>query len=277
MKRRLTNPAVSCMMRLFIKPSCRTNLLRSLRKDCISRSLQSSYSLLSTQAISHPGNRRVRVLFLPLPQIPRPPFSPVSMGRGSFEGSLPPSQLQVESILGWHWLFWSSFGAEAWTVEVLHPGYLIPFHHLPPLAQDPLPAAQGLHRLRPFSTKWTGCCRKVPWNWFTNLAQASTVICFWCRRHLGLMACDRLVESERICYPHQVTPYFRLSPSCGLSVSGLPSCLSAKVRITAMAPTNPLVAKIWVRSVEHLFMFLSLQSSFEGEVSTRLLLRVYAI
>ena len=38
----------------------------------------------------------------------------------------------------------------------------------------------------------------------------------------------------------------------------------------AMAPTHPHVAKIWIRSVERLFVFSSLQTLFERAVDTRL-------
>ena len=41
---------------------------------------------------------------------------------------------------------------------------------------------------------------------------------------------------------------------------------ATKVRMTAMVPEHPLVAKNWVHSVECLSTFLSLQTSFEREV-----------
>ena len=46
---------------------------------------------------------------------------------------------------------------------------------------------------------------------------------------------------------------------------------ATKVKMTVMTPTHPLVAKIWVHSVERLFTFSSLQTSFERVVDTRLL------
>ena len=60
------------------------------------------------------------------------------MGRGrNFEVSLPPSQLRVGGILGWHWHVWQSFGADEWTVVVLQDVYKVPFHHLPPVSLEP--------------------------------------------------------------------------------------------------------------------------------------------
>ena len=47
LKRQLSNVAMYCMMRRFLKLSCGTNLLRSLRKDCSSHSQQNIRSLLS--------------------------------------------------------------------------------------------------------------------------------------------------------------------------------------------------------------------------------------
>ena len=44
----------------------------------------------------------------------------------------------------------------------------------------------------------------------------------------------------------------------------------AKIQMTAMTLTHPLVVKIWVLSVKFLFTFLSLQTSFERVVDTRL-------
>ena len=54
----------------------------------------------------------------------------------SFEGFLPPSQLQVRGILGQHWNSLSSCGAEDWLVEVFCSRYLILFHHLLPVSRD---------------------------------------------------------------------------------------------------------------------------------------------
>ena len=41
----------------------------------------------------------------------------------------------------------------------------------------------------------------------------------------------------------------------------------SKVRMTVMVSPSPLVAKIWVRSVETFLTFLSLQTSSEREVN----------
>ena len=53
-----------------------------------------------------------------------------------FEDSSPPSWLQMGGILAWYWHLWEKLGADDWTVEVLHPGYHIPFHDLPPVTQE---------------------------------------------------------------------------------------------------------------------------------------------
>ena len=45
---------------------------------------------------------------------------------------------QMGGILGWHWLSLSSSGAEDWTVEVLHSGCRILFHHLSPVVREPV-------------------------------------------------------------------------------------------------------------------------------------------
>ena len=78
-----------------------------------------------------------------------------SSGRGkSFEGSLPPSQLQVGGILSQHWHSWHSCRVENWAVEVLHSVYLVPFHHLPPELQEP---PEFPSYFRNFNEKWTRC------------------------------------------------------------------------------------------------------------------------
>ena len=45
---------------------------------------------------------------------------------------------KVEGVLGQLWASWNSYGVEDWTVEVHHSWYLIPFHHLSPVVQQPL-------------------------------------------------------------------------------------------------------------------------------------------
>ena len=36
-----------------------------------------------------------------------------------------------------HWRVWCSFSTKVWTIGVLWHGYLVPFHHLPPVSQEP--------------------------------------------------------------------------------------------------------------------------------------------
>ena len=63
---------------------------------------------------------------------------PLAEGRGrNFEGSSPPTQLQVGGALGRHWHAWQSCGANEWTLAVLQHGHRVPFHHLPPVALEP--------------------------------------------------------------------------------------------------------------------------------------------
>ena len=40
-----------------------------------------------------------------------------NVGRGSYEGFLPPPQLRVGIIVGWHWLSWHSYRAEDWMLD----------------------------------------------------------------------------------------------------------------------------------------------------------------
>ena len=65
------------------------------------------------------------------------PLLPAGVGERSFEGFLPPSQPQVGGVLARHWNVWQAYGAEEWTVEVLHHDYQVLFHHLPSVLWDP--------------------------------------------------------------------------------------------------------------------------------------------
>ena len=93
---------------------------------------------------------------------------PVNIGRGSsFEGSLlPPPPLSPaggrhsRAAHSWH-----SYGAKDWTVEVFHSGYLVPFHRLPPVSQEPLEfpfCASGSTKAHALKGEWTRCWRKEP-------------------------------------------------------------------------------------------------------------------
>ena len=75
---------------------------------------------------------RPRWLLLPVPKF-LPLLSAMEWKR-SFEGSSPPSQPQVRGVLVQHWNVWQSYGAEGWTVEILHHGYRVPFHRFPPVS-----------------------------------------------------------------------------------------------------------------------------------------------
>ena len=59
-------------------------------------------------------------------------------GRGKkFEGFSLLSQPEVGGVPGQHWDFWNSYWAEEWTLEILCSGYMILFHHFPPVAREP--------------------------------------------------------------------------------------------------------------------------------------------
>ena len=64
-------------------------------------------------------------------------FSGKRWRRRGFESSLPHSQLQVGGVLAQHWTFWSSYGMESWTVEILSSGYHIQFHQLLTVMREP--------------------------------------------------------------------------------------------------------------------------------------------
>ena len=40
-------------------------------------------------------------------------------------------------MLAWHWRVWQSFGTKERTVNVLHWGYKVLFHHLPSVLLEP--------------------------------------------------------------------------------------------------------------------------------------------
>ena len=50
-------------------------------------------------------------------------------------------------------------------------------------------------------------------------------------------------------------------------MSGQVALLATKGRMRVMAPSPPLAVKIWVHSVECLFTFVSLQTSFERVIN----------
>ena len=107
---------------------------------------RSSISLLrlGSSRVLNPGSpqghhRGCRSVSLPLNhRPPKLPPLPPARGRGRhFEGTLPPSQPQMEGVLSRRWCAWRSCGANDWTVGVLRHGYCVPFHHLPPVSLAP--------------------------------------------------------------------------------------------------------------------------------------------
>ena len=78
--------------------------------------------------------------------------------------------------------------------EVLRSTYIVPFHHFPPLSQDPLmfPSdTSGSFKAKAFQE-----VEKTPWNWWTILFWVTTVgrgVCPWSTG-----------ESERLCPPYQI-------------------------------------------------------------------------
>ena len=129
------SPRRSSMMRLLGRTS-----LRNGRSFTFPNCLVSSRSCSSS---SRSGLLDLRLVFLSgLP--PRHHYPPrllslaLAKGRGkNFEGSSPPSQLQVGGLLSRHWRAWQSCRADKQTVVVLWDGYRVLFHHLPPVSLEP--------------------------------------------------------------------------------------------------------------------------------------------
>ena len=91
-----------------------------LARKMVKRLHFSQFSCLE-QSSKHPSQETSRKSsvrgsssrLLPAPRLLPP--RPIGEGGRSFEGSVPPSQPQVEGVLVRHWSVWQSYGAEGWT------------------------------------------------------------------------------------------------------------------------------------------------------------------
>ena len=128
----------SYMMRPFVRLCPWISHNRSLRKDSIVCSRHSSSSSLSILLGLLRGSL-LSVWQLSLPCHPPRLLSLLpTVGRGrNFKVSSPPSQLQVEGVLGQHWPVWQSFSTDKWTVAALQDGYRVLFHRLPHVLLEP--------------------------------------------------------------------------------------------------------------------------------------------
>ena len=111
----------------------------------LKRNLLSLPSLNKVQDPRHLlGNSQIRLSHLGLLQLRKKHLLdflsrlPATGGKGrGFENYLPP-QLQVGGVFGQVWHAWQAFRVKDWMVEVLRTGYLVLFHHLPPVTWEPI-------------------------------------------------------------------------------------------------------------------------------------------
>ena len=145
-----------------------------------------SFTFLQLFASSNPRSPQGHPLVLhsvPLPRCRHPPrFLPLPLvgGRGrNFEGSLPPSQLQVGVVLSRHWSAWELCDANVWTVAVLQDGCCIPFHHLLPVSLLPwelLYCSLGLVQALVLGEE---VIKMLKWSLWPSRVPVATVSCSW--------------------------------------------------------------------------------------------------